>query len=98
MTTQIRLAQPVGNEQDESNFMPVGNINLGHPVLNVFAAEDADYFSTVKFYRYFPIELPQEQPKDQAEPADAAGKPDTDTCRNTTRRRQGNSGGFFRHR
>jgi len=67
MTRQIRLAQPVGNEQDESNFMPVGNINLGHHVLNVFAAEDADYFSTVKFYRYFPIEVRQERAKDQAE-------------------------------
>ncbi len=65
-TKELKLAQPVGDEQDESGFQPVGLLDLAHPVLNAFAEKDADYFSTVKFYRYFPIELIPKEPTDQA--------------------------------
>lgn len=65
-TSQLRLAPPVGDEQNESGFQSVGNIDLAHPVLSAFAEKEADYFSTVKFYRYFPLEIKQEASKEQA--------------------------------
>lgn len=56
--TAVRFAAPTGDVEDESSFMPVAGVNLAHPVLSAFVDEEVDYFSTVRIYRYFPIELP----------------------------------------
>ena len=53
----LTFAPPMGDVKDESRFMPVVGLNLAHPVLTAFMDEEVDYFSTVKVYRYFPIEL-----------------------------------------
>ncbi len=67
----LALAKPTGDVEDESNFKPVTGLNLAHPVLTAFADEAAAYFSTVRLYRYFPLELPDRQAKEDA-PAEAA--------------------------
>ncbi len=51
--------QPTGDADDEANFKPVTALRLAHPVLSAFAEDEADYFSTVRMYRYFPITPPQ---------------------------------------
>ena len=58
----LTLAKPTGNLDDESNFKPVTGLNLAHPVLTAFADEAAAYFSTVRLYRYFPLEVPSRPP------------------------------------
>jgi len=57
----VRLAAAVGDPDDESAFLPVSGLNLAHPVLSAFDGKDADYFSTMRVYRHFPIELLKEQ-------------------------------------
>jgi len=60
--TAVRFAAPTGDVEDESAFMPVAGVNLAHPVLSAFVDEEVDYFSTVRVYRHFPIELPDSPP------------------------------------
>lgn len=55
----VRLAEPVGNPDDESGFLAVSGLKLNHPVLRVFDEADADFFDTVRVYRHYPIELPR---------------------------------------
>jgi hypothetical protein len=49
---------PVGDPNDETKFQPVTSIDLHHPILSAFAEQGAEYFGTVRLYRYFPIQLP----------------------------------------
>ena len=71
----IALAKPTGDVEDESNFKPVTGLNLAHPVLTAFADEAAAYFSTVRLYRYFPLELPDRRPKDDTPEEAPAAEP-----------------------
>ena len=63
--TAVRFAAATGEVEDESSFMPVAGVNLAHPVLSAFVDEEVDYFSTVRIYHYFPVELaePSAPPK-----------------------------------
>ena len=46
-----------GDVDDEEAFQPVTGLNLGHPVLSAFADPQHDYFTTVRLYRYFPLQV-----------------------------------------
>lgn len=52
-----KLGSPVGDPDAESTFSAIGEIDFLHPVLSAFDDPELDSFSTVRLYRYFPIEI-----------------------------------------
>ena len=54
-TPLVLLDAPVGEIEDESQFVPIGSVDLSHGVLRAFDETDAEYFKTIRLYRYFPI-------------------------------------------
>ena len=56
---QPKFGAPRGNPDDETTFASIGRIDLLHPVLSAFDEPELEAFSTVRLYRYFPIELPR---------------------------------------
>ncbi len=55
--TAVSFGQPVGDVEDEADFLPVAGLSLSHPVLSAFADEEVEYFSTVRLYRRFPVQF-----------------------------------------
>ncbi|MFW6059180.1 MAG: BatA domain-containing protein [Phycisphaeraceae bacterium] len=55
--TGLALADPVGDVESETQFMPITGAQLAHPVLSAFRDDERDYFETVRIYRHFPVSL-----------------------------------------
>jgi len=74
----VTLGGARGDVDDEEAFQPVAGLNLGHPVLSAFADPQHDYFTTVRLYRYFPLQVPAPPAAADsvAAPADEAGAKD----------------------
>ncbi len=66
----LLLEAATGDPNDETRFLPISSVDVTHPVLRVFAEEEAGYFSTVRVHRRFPIAV---RANDEAEAEKAAG-------------------------
>jgi hypothetical protein len=53
----LQLLAAVGDPDDETQFMPLTAIDLDHPVLGAFADRSANFFSTTRLFRWFPIDV-----------------------------------------
>lgn len=58
----VEWADPVGDVADETRFTPIVDRDTAHPVLRVFAEEQANYFQTVRLYRHAPLAPAEERP------------------------------------
>jgi hypothetical protein len=59
--TPVRFAPPQGELEKAETFERLASIDFAHPVLSVFDDPQAGYFQKARFYRRFPMTLPEKR-------------------------------------
>jgi hypothetical protein len=57
--TEAKLAAPEGDPEKADTFERLAGIDFAHPVLSVFDDPEARYLKSLRFYRRFPLSLPE---------------------------------------
>ena len=59
--TQARLETPLGDPLKAGTFERFAALDFRHPVLAAFDNPEAKYLSTIRFYRHFPLTMPEKR-------------------------------------
>jgi hypothetical protein len=73
--TPVRLGNPEGDPEKAETFERLAAIDFTHRVMQIFNEPNKKHFSTVRFYRRFPLEMPEKAENAVTLASFANGKP-----------------------
>jgi hypothetical protein len=73
--TSVKFGPPEGDPDKADTFERLADIDFAHPVLSVFDDPEARYFKGIRFYRRFPLAMPEKHDNTWPMAQFANGKP-----------------------